>query len=47
MHIALSDGEHVEYSHSQYYQGREAAKRRAALMALTMLRRYLMAERRD
>ncbi|MDA0352236.1 MAG: competence/damage-inducible protein A [Chloroflexi bacterium] len=45
MHIALSDGEHIEYSHSQYYQGREAAKRRAALMALTMLRRYLMAER--
>jgi nicotinamide-nucleotide amidase len=42
MHIALSDGEHVEYSFSQYYQGREAAKRRAALTALTLLRRYLM-----
>jgi nicotinamide-nucleotide amidase len=42
MHIALSDGEHIEYSHSQYYQGREAAKGRAALLALTLLRRYLM-----
>jgi len=42
MHIALSDGEHIEYSHSQYYQGRDAAKRRAALLSLTLLRRYLM-----
>ena len=42
MHIALTDGEHIEYSHSQYYQGREAAKGRAALIALTLLRRYLM-----
>ena len=43
MHIVLSDGKHIEYSHSQYYQGRQAAKGRASLMALTALRRYLMA----
>ena len=42
MHIALDHGEHVEYSHSVYYQGREAAKRRAVLQALSMLRGYLM-----
>ena len=42
MHIALTDGDQMDYSTSQYYQGREAAKRRAALVALTLLRRYLM-----
>ena len=42
MHIALADGESVEYSHSRYYQGREVAKRRAVLQALTLLRSYLM-----
>jgi len=42
MHIALTDGDHIEYATSQYYQGRDAAKRRASLMALTLLRRYLM-----
>ena len=42
MHIAVDDGEGVEYSHSRYYQGREAAKRRAVLQALSQLRRYLM-----
>ncbi len=43
MHIALYDGERMEYSLSRYYQGREAAKRRAVLQALTLLRNYLMA----
>ena len=42
MHIAVDDGEGVEYSHSRYYQGREAAKRRAVLQALSQLRSYLM-----
>ncbi len=42
MHIAIDDGEGVEYSHSRYYQGREAAKRRVVLQALSQLRRYLM-----
>lgn len=42
MHIALWDGEHLAYSLSRYYQGREAAKRRAVLQALTLLRNYLM-----
>ena len=42
MNIALADGESVEYSHSRYYQGREVAKRRAVLQALTLLRSYLM-----
>ena len=42
MHIALTDGENIEYSLSQYYQGRSAAKRRAVLTALTLLRTYLM-----
>ena len=43
MHIALSDDRgFLEYSHSRYYQGREAAKKRAVLTALTMLRQYLI-----
>ena len=42
MHIALSNGQQFEYSYSQYYQGRAAAKGRAALLALTLLRKYLM-----
>jgi len=42
MHIALADGERVEYSYSRYYQGRQAAKSRAVLNALTLLRTYLM-----
>lgn len=42
MHIALYDGEHIEYSHFVYYQGREAAKRRAVLQALSLLRGYLI-----
>jgi hypothetical protein len=33
----------VEYVHHRYYQGRTAAKNRAVLQSLTMLRRYLMA----
>lgn len=43
MHIALADADGVDYTFMQYYQGREAAKRRAVLTALTHLRRYLMA----
>jgi nicotinamide mononucleotide (NMN) deamidase PncC len=43
MHIALDDGERVEYSLSRYYQGRQVAKSRAVLQALTLLRTYLMA----
>jgi len=43
MHIALTDGEHVEYSLTRYYQGREAAKKRAVLNALTLVRNFLMA----
>jgi nicotinamide-nucleotide amidase len=43
MHIALADEKNnVTYSHSRYYQGREAAKRRAVLTALTMLRQHLI-----
>jgi nicotinamide-nucleotide amidase len=42
MHIALDDGERVEYSYTRYYQGRQAAKSRAVLNALTLLRTYLM-----
>jgi nicotinamide-nucleotide amidase len=43
MHIALTDGEHTEYSLTRYYQGREAAKKRAVLNALTLVRNFLMA----
>jgi nicotinamide-nucleotide amidase len=43
MHIALADASGVEYVHHRYYQGRTAAKNRAVLQSLTMLRRYLMA----
>jgi nicotinamide-nucleotide amidase len=43
MHIALADEkDNITYSHSRYYQGREAAKRRAVLTALTMLRQHLI-----
>ena len=42
MHIALYDGAEFHYAHSRYYQGRDAAKRRAVLSALTLLRNYLM-----
>ncbi|MEE8422440.1 MAG: competence/damage-inducible protein A [Dehalococcoidia bacterium] len=42
MHIALDDGDAIEYQYSRYYQGREAAKRRAVLQALSLLRRYVM-----
>lgn len=43
MHISLADEQNnVTYSHSRYYQGRDAAKRRAVLTALTMLRQHLM-----
>ncbi|TAJ21780.1 MAG: nicotinamide-nucleotide amidohydrolase family protein, partial [Dehalococcoidia bacterium] len=42
MHIALTDGDRTEYSLTRYYQGREAAKKRAVLNALTLVRNYLM-----
>ena len=42
MHIALTDGERVEYHTYSYYQGRDAAKRRATTVALDLLRRYLL-----
>ncbi len=42
MHIALADGERVEYQTYSYYQGRDAAKRRATTVALDLLRRYLL-----
>ena len=42
MHIALDDGNGIEYQYSRYYQGREAAKRRAVLQALSLLRAHLM-----
>ncbi len=44
MHIALDDGDAIEYQYSRYYQGREAAKRRAVLQALSLLRQYVMAQ---
>lgn len=43
MHIALDYGDGIEYSASRYYQGRIAAKRRAVLAALSLLRTHLMA----
>ena len=42
MHIALFDGTETRYAYSRYYQGRDAAKKRAVLSALTLLRDYLM-----
>ncbi len=42
MHIALYDGNELRYAYSRYYQGRDAAKKRAVLSALTLLRNYLM-----
>ena len=42
MHIALTDGATTEYATYAYYQGRDAAKRRATFQALSMLRAYLV-----
>ena len=42
MHIALADATTVEYQTWSYYQGREAAKRRAVTQALNLLRNYLL-----
>jgi len=42
MHIALTDGNEIRYAYSRYYQGRDAAKKRAVLSALTLLRDFLM-----
>jgi nicotinamide-nucleotide amidase len=41
MHIAVTDGARTEYRHYAYYQGREAAKRRAVTEALNLLRAFL------
>jgi nicotinamide-nucleotide amidase len=41
MHIAVTDGARTEYRHYAYYQGREAAKRRAVSEALNLLRAFL------
>jgi nicotinamide-nucleotide amidase len=42
MHIALTDGTRVAYESSTYYQGRDAAKRRAVTQALNLLRNWLL-----
>ena len=42
VHIALSDGERVEYAQMQFRQGRPQVKRRAVLQALSLLREYLL-----
>ena len=44
MHLALTDGERVAYETWSYYQGREAAKRRATTQALNMVRTWLLGE---
>ena len=44
MHLALTDGERVQYETWSYYQGREAAKRRATTQALNLLRTWLLGE---
>jgi nicotinamide-nucleotide amidase len=41
MHIAVTDGTRTDYRHYAYYQGREAAKRRAVTEALNLLRAFL------
>jgi nicotinamide-nucleotide amidase len=41
MHIAVTDGSRTEHRHYAYYQGREAAKRRAVTEALNLLRAFL------
>jgi nicotinamide-nucleotide amidase len=41
MHIAVTDGARTEYRHYAYYQGREAAKRRAVTEALNLLRAFV------
>lgn len=42
MHVALADATSVRYHGYAYYQGRDAAKRRAVTEALTLLRTYLV-----
>ena len=42
MHLALTDGDRVQYETWSYYQGREAAKRRATTQALNLLRTWLL-----
>ena len=42
MHLALTDGERTEHETWAYYQGREAAKRRATTVALDLVRRWAL-----
>ncbi|MEZ4552884.1 MAG: competence/damage-inducible protein A [Dehalococcoidia bacterium] len=44
MHIAVTDGNRTLYRQYSYYQGREAAKRRAVTESLNLLRSFLQAE---
>jgi nicotinamide-nucleotide amidase len=43
MHLALAEASAVRYHTYSYYQGRDAAKRRAVTEALSLLRGYLVA----
>lgn len=43
MHIAVTDGARTAYRHYAYYQGRDAAKRRAVTESLNLLRAFLQA----
>jgi len=46
VHIALTDGDHVEYRAARLpYQGREAVKRRAVLQSLSMMREWALSSR--
>lgn len=42
MHIAVASADRVEYVRTQFYQGRDASKRRAVTDALSLLRTFLM-----
>ena len=47
MHLALTDGARTEYETYAYYQGRDAAKRRAVAAALDLVRRFALGKRTD
>ena len=44
MHIAVTDGTRTAYTHSAFYQGRDASKRRAVTEALGLLRGFVMGQ---
>lgn len=44
MHIAVTDGATMRYARTQFYQGRDASKRRAVTDALALLRGFLLGE---